>query len=105
MARASEHPEQWGLVLEALRRDDIELARQLTIKYEFGKDSGNGLYTYYWEAPDGRTGKVGNIGSVMVLLDRSMSFVNTAFREQGDHLTWDAGDSKGWFIRRVRNGY
>ena len=99
--RASELPDKWQLVLDALSLGDIELAHRLAIKYEFdqnkqiqksGRKSG---YTYFAKDAEGKIHSSTNSAELSRRIGKATSYVTVMIRKQKGRPV-SRGDLKGW---------
>ena len=99
--RASELPEKWQLVLDALSLGDIELAHRLVVKFEFDKDKQDqrGVktsgYTYFARDTKGRVYSNTNASALSRRLGKASSYVTVMIRKQKGRPV-SRGDLKGW---------
>ena len=103
--RATESPQEWEQLLEAVRADDYDEAQRICFKYGFGDEPvvrKLRKHTYYWTSPNGNQGVADSnnaMGRVMGITAPSVSKKFEA--DKSDSVVWIQGDSKGWGITRV----
>lgn len=109
--RASEAPEQWKLLLDAVNANDYELANKLAIKYNFGikaneeKTVDNVRHKplkgdYVALDPNGKMycHEIG--GALSRYLGLTRSYVSSAAVRLGRHNAVKKGKMKGWVFWR-----
>ena len=108
--RASKAPEQWQQVLDAVNRDDYELANKLAVKYGFGsavnkeKIVDNIRHTplkgdYVAQSPDGKMYCHERANALSMHLGLSFSYVASAIKRLGRQGGYSqSGKVKGYLI-------
>ena len=106
--RASQAPEQWKLVLDAVNADDYELANKLAVKYNFAsKVNKEGLVDdirhepvkgdYVAMDPDGKMYCHVHASAVSTHLGLSFSYAGSAINRLEKHGgVVQRGKMKGW---------
>ena len=106
--RASRAPEKWQLVLNAINRDDYELANKLAVKYNFAsKVKEETVYDdvrhtplkgdYVAQSPDGKIHCHEFAGALSRYLGLSHSYIGGAVIRLEKHGGYSrSGNMKGW---------
>ena len=98
--RASEAPDKWRLVLDAINRDDYDLANKLAVKFGFDKDrqeqrGRRTIYTYFAKDTTGKVYSNANASELSMELGKARSYVSaTIANREGIPVT--SGDLEGW---------
>lgn len=100
MARARDNPQAWNEVLIALENNDVKTARQIVIKYEFGKDVSS-KHTYYCKSPRGEVTMFLDMKAIAKYFGMSVPGMKGRFTRQA--YTWAEGKFKGYEIWRELN--
>lgn len=100
MARWRDNPQAWNEILIALERDDVQTARQIAIKYEFGKDVSS-KHTYYCKSPRGEVIKFKDMKSIAKYFDMTVPGMKGRFARE-DYI-WTKGKFKGYEVWRELN--
>ena len=106
--RASQAPEQWKLVLDAMNADDYELANKLAVKYNFASKSNKDNIVdgirhvplkgdYVANGPDGKIHCHKHASALSRYLGLSFSYVRSAIHRLEKHDgAVQRGKMKGW---------
>lgn len=106
--RATQAPEQWKLVLDAINKDDYELANKLAVEYKFAKQIGVEKVVddirhepkkgdYVAQSPDGKMHCHEFAASLSTYLGLSHSYVASAIGRLEPHGgVSKSGRVKGW---------
>lgn len=99
--RATDAPDKWQLVLDALSVGDIKLANELAVKFEFDKDKQDqrGVktsgYTYFARDAKGSVYSNTNASALSRRLGKTSSYVAAMIcKRKGRPVS--NGDLKGW---------
>ena len=99
--RASELPEKWKLVLDAINRDDYDLANDLAVKFEFDRDrqqeqrGRRSNYTYFAKDTTGKVYSSTNASKLSKKFGKARSYVGAMIaNREGRPVT--SGDLEGW---------
>ena len=99
--RASELPEKWQLVLDAINRDDYDLASKLAVRFEFDRDrqreqrGRKSIYTYFAQDTTGKVYSNANASELSRKLGKAPSYVAaTVANREGRPVM--SGDLEGW---------
>ena len=109
--RATQAPEQWQLLLTALKHDDVDEAHRICMKYQFGKTEEPPkkilekkpyrLYKYHYKMPSGKQGVENSTAKMAKLMGLKPGTVTFQFKDGSDTATWVKGQRKGWELTRV----
>lgn len=105
--RATDLPDKWQLLLDAMAIDDIETAHRICIKYRFDRESSTSnkiarKYIYHWTSPNGNQGTAGSGVAMGNLMGISMQSVIGRFATmQSNAVEWYNGARAGWKVTRV----
>ncbi|WP_373786525.1 hypothetical protein [Jeotgalibaca porci] len=99
--RATQAPEKWQLVLNALNTGNIELAHKLAIKFEFDKDhqverrGRTSGYTYFARDTEGKVYSNTNASALSRQFGKVSSYVTAMIGKRKGRPVLN-GDLKGW---------
>lgn len=99
--RATEAPDKWQLVLNALNIGDLELAHRLVVKFEFDKDKQyqrrvkTSGYTYFARDTKGRVYSNTNASALSRQFGKVSSYVTSMIGKRKGRPVLN-GDLKGW---------
>ena len=103
--RATESPQEWEQLLEAVRADDYDEAQRICFKYGFDSETleiDTRKFTYYWTSPDGEQGVAETITQMRDLLSCAPDTIRMFFaRAKSDSVKVKFGRYTGWEITRV----
>lgn len=108
--RATQAPEQWQLLLTALKHDDVDEAHRICIKYQFNKceeppipipvkKKPYRLYKYHYITPCGTRGTEPSTPEMAKRMGIKPGTVSMQFKNK-DTAVWTKGPRKGWELRR-----
>lgn len=108
--RATQAPEQWQLLLTALKHDDVDEAHRICMKYQFGKTEEPPkpipvkkkpyrLYKYHYITPCGKHGTELSTPKMAKRMGIKPGTVSMQFKNK-DTAVWTKGPRAGWKLRR-----
>lgn len=99
--RASEAPDKWQLVLDALSVGDIKLANELAVKFEFDRSrqkeqrSRRSIYTYFAKDTTGKVYSNTSASELSKEFGKAPNYVSSMISQRkGRPVT--SGELKGW---------
>ena len=105
--RATDLPDKWQLLLDAMEIDDFETAHEICTKYRFTDAEEPKVkpapkrYRLHWISPSGNTGLAGSQGILGKVMGIRPDAISAKFsKDRSDEIEWMAGQNKGWKVRR-----
>ena len=106
--RATDLPDKWQLLLDALDNNDFKKAREICTRYKFGQGKSNEnfkrrkKYLFQTEAPKGEIRVTSSIKEVSEISGIKITAIYQKFSTSPfDEIEWTQGKNSGWKVRRL----